>query len=119
MWEIGRPILDGYEVVAALGSGGMATTYLVRQVDSGNQLAAKVPHAYLVRTSDHRLILANEVQVWISLPKHPHLVQCHYQLEVEGVPVVFAEYVEGGTLESWIARGRIASLGHLLDLGVQ
>jgi serine/threonine protein kinase len=120
MWADGRTILDQYRVERELGSGGMATAYLVRQIDSGYALAAKVPHRHLVRTPQARANFANEVQVWISLPSHPHLVQCHFIREVDQVPVVFAEYVPNGTLKSWISpRDRIAGVSHALDLGIQ
>ena len=119
MWNNGRTILDQYQVVRELGMGGMATAYLVRQIDSGCLLAAKVPHPYMVQSTLDRMSLANEVQFWIAMPSHPHLVQCHFIREVDGIPVVFAEYVPGGTLESWLNRGRIHGVQHVLDLCIQ
>jgi len=119
MWAEGAIILDEYEVVRELGSGGMATAYLVRHIDRGKLLAVKVPYRHLVESAEDRMIFANEVQMWIGLPQHPHIVQCYFVREVEGTPVVFAEYVPSGTLASWTTRGRIHGLPHVLDLGIQ
>lgn len=115
----GTVILDEYEVVRELGSGGMATAYLVRHVDRGRLLAMKVPYRHLVESAEDRMIFANEVQMWIRLPQHPHIVQCYFVREVDGVPAVFAEYVPSGTLASWTTRGRIHGVAHVLDLGIQ
>lgn len=119
MWQPGHVILDEYEVVKQLGVGGMATVYLVRQIGQGLRFAAKVPHSHLILTTQDRLTFAREVQFWISLPEHPHIVQCYFVREADGVPVVFAEYVPSGTLSGWCARERIHGVAHVLDLGIQ
>ena len=119
MWAEESVILDEYEVVRELGSGGMATAYLVRHVDRGQLLAVKVPHLHLVESAEDRMNFASEVQTWIGLPQHPHIVECFFVREVDGLPVVFAEYVPSGTLAGWTERGRIHGLAHVLDLGIQ
>jgi serine/threonine protein kinase/tetratricopeptide (TPR) repeat protein len=119
MWASGQVILNEYTIVRELGSGGMATVYLARQVDRGGLLAIKVPHRHMISAPEERITFANEVQLWVSLPPHPHIVQCHFIREVDDIPVVFAEYVPSGTLESWAQRGRIRGPAHALDLGIQ
>lgn len=119
MWQPGQTILDEYEVVKALGSGGMATVYLVREVERGSQMAVKVPHPHMIGSPADRLAFVREVQVWVTLPQHPHIVQCHFVREVDAAPAVFAEYVPAGTLAGWIERGRIHGPSHALDLGIQ
>ncbi len=119
MWQPGQVILDEYEVVKPLGAGGMATVYLVRQRDRGALLAAKVPHERFLQAADDRLAFAREVQVWISLPPHPNIVQCHFVRDVGGVMVIFAEYLAGGTLADWQARQRLHGPAHVLDLAIQ
>jgi WD40 repeat protein len=43
-----------------------------------------------------------EAQTWVSLGLHPNVCTCHYVRVLDGFPMLFAEYVPGGTL-----RGRI------------
>ncbi len=119
VWRPGDVVSGEYKVVRCLGNGGMATVYLVRHLDLGHRAAAKVPYRHLVQCAEQRKIFSREVQTWISLPEHPHLVPCYYLRELDGLPMIFAEFVPSGSLECWIEQNRIRGLPHVLDLGIQ
>ncbi|MFF4150039.1 protein kinase [Streptomyces sp. NPDC001651] len=56
---------------------------------------------------------------------HPHVCTCHYVRTLGGVPRVFAEYLDGGSLRDWIDDGRLYRggsrrvLGRVLDISIQ
>jgi len=56
---------------------------------------------------------------------HPHVCTCHYVRTIDGVRRVFAEYLAGGSLSSWIAGGSLYRgtprevLERILDIAVQ
>ena len=61
----------------------------------------------------------------MDLGLHPHIVTCYYVRHLGGVPRVFAELVEGGSLADWIADRRLYAgrpeqvLARLLDVAIQ
>lgn len=115
----GSRILDEYEVLEEIAVGGMGAVFRVRQSVRNEDFALKVPHAALFRTADDRRTFVNEIQHWVRLPRHPHLVQCYFVRELSQQPIVFAEYVPGGTLADWIQDDRIESAAQALRLAIQ
>ncbi|MSR64890.1 MAG: serine/threonine protein kinase [Verrucomicrobiae bacterium] len=61
----------------------------------------------------------------MSLGLHPHIVSCYYVRRLGGIPRVFAEFVEGGSLHDWISRGKLyeggteKALERILDIAIQ
>ena len=82
-----------------LGEGGMGKVYLVRSLSSGSQFAVK--RAKGMREADRKAFLT-ELQTWIDLPDHPNLVPCRFFRTVDTEVLIFAEYVDGGSLKDWI-----------------
>lgn len=119
MWRPGKIVLDEFEVVRELGAGGMATVYLLKQLDRNESFAAKVPHPCFAESSTFRESLAREIQAWCALPKHPHITQCLFLREDEDRPVIFTEYVEAGTIGSWRESRRLRGIGHVVDIAIQ
>ena len=119
VWNVGDVILDLYEVKGILGEGGFGTVYNVHHRDWNVDLAVKSPRPDRFRTEREKQQFVEECQIWIDLGLHPHVVSCHYVRLLGGIPRVFAEYVEGGTLKDWIADGRVGNLETLLDIAIQ
>ncbi len=95
-------IVDRYRVEAALGSGGMASVFLVRHTVLGSLHALKVLH---VTSPALRERLVREGQLQARL-RHPNLVTVTDMIHVEGAPALVLEYVDGPTLAEFIAGGR-------------
>ncbi len=68
---------------------------------------------------------SREAETWVKLGLHPHTVSCYYVRRLGGIPRVFAEYVESGTLGEAIHGGRLyeggqgTALTRMLDLAIQ
>ena len=66
-----------------------------------------------------------EAANWVQLELHPLTVTCHYVRMLGGIPRLFAEYVEGGTLADWIRSRKLYEGGHnkaverMLDVMIQ
>ncbi len=115
-WSIGQVILDDYVVERELGAGGMGKVYLLRSRSTGQPFAVK---RALLRNEDSRRNFLAELRTWIDLPEHPHLVACRFFRTVGDEVVIFAEYVEGGALETLIHERRLKSLEQILDAAIQ
>lgn len=97
--------LDTYVVTSEAHSGNMGSVWRVHHRDWDTDLAMKRPKPqYFAEASDERKrTFVAECENWINLGLHPHVVSCHYVRLVGGVPTVFAEWMDGGSLEDAIA----------------
>jgi len=121
-WSVGQIILNDYVVDRVLGKGGMGIVYLVHSQTNSRQFAVK--RATGMKESDRRNFLA-ELQTWIDLPEHPNIVPCRFFRTVGDEVLIFAEYVEGGSLHDWIDSKRLyeggpqKALERILDISIQ
>ena len=46
--------------------------------------------------------ILREANSWIELGLHPNIAYCYYVRNIEDVPHIFVEYVDGGNLRQWI-----------------
>ncbi len=103
--EPGDILVGKYEVVSRLGEGWEGEVYLVRELGTGIERAAKFffPH----RNPQNRTL--NYYAKKLHRLRHcPILIQYHTQetMDYQGVPVTFvvSEYVEGEPLSKFLAR---------------
>src|SRR5215831_7863050 len=87
-----------YEVKGILGEGGMGTVYRVRHRAWNIDLAVKCPRPEYFRHEQHKANFEREAEAWVKLGLHPHTVSCYYVRRLDGVPHIFAELVEGGSV---------------------
>lgn len=124
-WQPGTVILDSCIVECLLGEGGMGKVYRVYHRGWDAQLALKVPKAHIVASVTAALDFERECQTWINLGLHPNTVSCYFVRRLDETPLVFAEYVSGGSLSSWISGGRLyrggpeRALPRVLDIATQ
>jgi WD40 repeat protein/serine/threonine protein kinase len=124
-WRVGDVVFDLYRVDGVVGRGGMGLVYLVHHLGWAVDLAVKSPRLELFADDAAQQRFITEAQTWVSLGLHAHVCGCHYVRVLDGVPRLFAEYVEGGTLREWIDnrqlyRGSPAELlARVLDVAIQ
>ena len=125
MWRPGEVILDLYEVRDVIATGGMGLVYRVLHRGWDVELAVKTPRPDLVATGHGLRDFADEAAVWAGLGEHPHTVNCVYVRRLGGMPRVFAEWVDGGSLAEAVRGGALYAGGHrealrrVLDIAVQ
>jgi WD40 repeat protein/serine/threonine protein kinase len=124
-WRVGDVILDLYEVKQIHEGGGMGLVYRVHHRGWNIDLAVKSPRRDYFQTETQKENFTRECETWINLGLHPHVVSCHYVRTLGGIPRVFAEYLEGGSLSDWIASKRLyeggpeSTLKRILDIAIQ
>lgn len=124
-WQVGDVILDLYEVRGVLGQGGMGKVYRALHRGWNLELAIKSPRPELFVCGREMNRFRQEAETWVTLGLHPYIVTCFYVRTLRGVPRIFAEYVEGGSLEEWITERKLYEGGHdatvlrILDVAIQ
>jgi len=125
MWKIGDIILDLYEVQEAYTGGGMGVVYKVYNRNWHIPLAVKSPRAEFFESQVQKDNFIRECETWINLGLHPNIVSCYYVREIDGIPRVFCEFIEGGSLKDWITDKRLYEgnqeevLARMLDIAIQ
>ncbi|UQZ90807.1 hypothetical protein C4J81_16965 [Deltaproteobacteria bacterium Smac51] len=106
----GQIVAGGCEVISLLGRGGLSSVYHVRRHDWELDMALKLPQAAtLDRLTAEAFI--REASAWLVPAPHPHVVACHYVINLMGRPAIFMEYVKGRNLSVLMDEG----LGPLYD----
>src|SRR6476660_6865737 len=98
--------LGPYEIVAAIGAGGMGEVYRARDTNLGREVAIKVLPVALTSDHDRLARFAREAQVLASL-NHPNIASIYHVEETREGPALVMELVEGETLADRIAHGPI------------
>jgi eukaryotic-like serine/threonine-protein kinase len=101
-----RTKLGPYEIIGALGAGGMGEVYRGRDPRLGRDVALKVLPAALAQDGDRMSRFQREAQVLASL-NHPNIAAIHGLEEASGVRALVMELVEGPTLAERIKSARI------------
>ncbi len=124
-WEPGMVILGLYEVTDFLGQGGMGKVYRVHHRRWDIDLAVKSPKPRLLSKPREVENFERECETWVNLGLHPHIVTCYYVRRLGGIPRIFAEYVNGGSLRDWIKSRRLyqgdqrRALARIASVGIQ
>ena len=93
-----------YEVVSALGAGGMGEVYRVRDTKLRRDVAIKILPEPLTVDRDRLARFEREAQALAAL-HHPNIATIFGLEEVNATPAIAMELVDGPTLAERIARG--------------
>ena len=99
--------LGPYEIVSALGAGGMGEVYRARDTRLDRAVAIKVlPQAFATDT-ERVARFAREARTLASL-NHPHIAALYGLEDADGVKALVMELVEGEDLSQRIACGAMS-----------
>jgi serine/threonine protein kinase len=99
--------LGPYEVLAAIGTGGMGEVYRARDTRLERTVAVKVLPAHLSASAEIRQRFEREAKTISSL-SHPHICALYDVGNQDGVEFLVMEYLEGETLSERLAKGPVA-----------
>jgi eukaryotic-like serine/threonine-protein kinase len=95
--------LGAYQIVAALGAGGMGEVYRARDTKLGRDVALKTLPAAFTTDPDRLARFRREAQVLAAL-NHPHIAAIHGFEEDAGCQFLVLELAEGETLAQRLAQ---------------
>src|SRR5262249_20217136 len=116
LWKPGKILLEDFLLERVLGQGGMGRVYLAKSQSSGQRFAVKIAWDKRLGREENQRQSLDELTCWIDLPRHPHLVACYFLRTIEEQLAIFAEFVEGGSLASWIKNRALTRLDKILDV---
>src|SRR5207237_8682202 len=95
-----------YEIVSALGAGGMGEVYRARDTKLKREIAIKILPPSLATDSDRLARFQREAEVLASL-NHPNTAHLHGLEEADGVKSLVMVLVEGPMMADRIAQGLV------------
>jgi serine/threonine protein kinase len=103
------PILTGkrlgpYEILSAIGAGGMGEVYRAKDTRLNRIVAIKVLPAHLAGSSELRERFEREARTIASL-NHPHICTLYDVGHQDGTDYLVMEYLEGETLAQRLVKG--------------
>jgi len=109
--------LGPYEIVSAIGAGGMGEVYKARDTRLERTVAIKVLPLHLSSSPEVRQRFEREAKT-ISQLSHPHICALYDVGHQDGTDYLVMEYLEGETLADRLAKGPL-SLEQTLRYGVE
>jgi serine/threonine protein kinase len=97
----GRTTLGQYRLLGRLGAGGMSRVYKAEHLLMKRVVALKVLSPHLVQDPASQVRFRQEAQAAGRLC-HPNIVTAHDAAEVDGVPFLVMEYVDGLDLDQLV-----------------
>ncbi len=98
--------LGPYEILGALGAGGMGEVYRARDTRLDRSVAVKVLNAALTSNTELRARFEREART-ISQLNHPHICTLHDVGQYDGTDFLVMELLEGQTLAERLKRGAL------------
>ena len=109
--------LGPYEIVAAIGAGGMGEVYKARDTRLERTVAIKVLPATLAADPEFKARFDREAKS-ISALNHPHICTLHDVGSQDGTHFLVMEHLEGETLAARLTKGPLPA-DHALEYAMQ
>jgi eukaryotic-like serine/threonine-protein kinase len=109
--------LGVYEIISAIGAGGMGEVYRARDTKLGRDVAIKVLPSFLSADPDRLRRFEQEARAAAAL-NHPNILVVFQLGTHDGVPYLVSELLEGNTLREPLQRGALP-IRKAIDYGVQ
>jgi serine/threonine protein kinase len=110
-----RRTVGRYEIAQEIGSGGMATVYVARQLDLDRWVALKELRSLGTMEPSFARRFLREARLAGSL-SHPNIVTVHEYFEHDRVPYIAMEYLSRGSLRPYLGRRlALAQVGGVLE----
>jgi serine/threonine protein kinase/Flp pilus assembly protein TadD len=111
MSDVDRSVFSGrrlgaYQILRPIGAGGMGEVYRARDTKLGREVAIKILPRGFTKDPERLRRFEREARVLASL-NHPNIAAIYGAEDIEGIPALVLELVEGPTLADRLANGPI------------
>ena len=118
-WQVGQTIAGLYQIRGINTEGGMGVVYFVWHTGWNMELVIKSPRPELLADQSARDRFTHEAETWVDLGLHPNIVSAYYVRQIDHFPRIILEKMDGGSLKTWLARGKLKDLATVLDIAIQ
>lgn len=108
--DLSGQVIDGYELLALCGSGGMSSVYQAQRQDAAiqKQVALKIMHPFSL--SEQSLRMFEREQQTLATLNHPNIISFHHGgITREGTPYLVTDFVDEAMVVDEYVRARSLS----------
>ena len=116
--DFGTILLNRYKILEKIGTGGMSTVYLARDIKTGETVAVKVMDERLANDASYINRFEREADIGISL-NHPNIAKVIARGKENGSYFIIIEYVQGITLLEYIKRNGKLPVNEAISIALQ
>jgi serine/threonine protein kinase len=109
--------LGDFKLLKKLGQGGMGTVYKAHQISLDRDAAVKVLSKELAAQPDFVQRFLREARLMAKLD-HPNILRCFEVGAALGYHFIAMEYVEGGSIETWLKKLKQFDVGDALYVAI-
>ena len=114
----GQLLKERYRVIQEIGIGGMGIVYLIVDEHDQQKKALKILKPDLARYDLIRQRFSREAKIQSTL-HHPNITKVYQLIEVQGLPAIIMEFLEGWNLADWIDAGNQMSPEMVRSFSIQ
>jgi tetratricopeptide (TPR) repeat protein/class 3 adenylate cyclase len=115
--DLSGRVVSCYALLSRLGAGGMGEVYLAHDAKLDRSVALKFLSPELAADGDRLRRFHQEARAASSL-NHPHIVVVHDFGDLDGLPYIVTEFVEGETLRQRLQAGPLPARD-VVEIGIQ
>lgn len=114
--QLQQPIrLGDFEITKKLGQGGMGAVFKAKQLSLDREVALKVLAKHLSENQEFVKRFYREAKVMAKLD-HEHIIRCYGVGQDKGLHFLAMEFVDGGSVQSWLDKLGRFSVGDALHV---
>jgi len=117
LWDVGQFIRNRHEVLS-VRRGGMSFVHLCFDHTQGRAYAVKTLKQALLDMPGVREAFLREAELWVSMERHPHIVEADFVQVIDEQPAIFLEYVDGGSVGGTL-RERAMPIAKVVEIALQ
>jgi len=101
----GQILENLYRIEEEIAKGGMGVIHLAQDQSTEQKVIIKSPHESFFYKEERKLLFLREAEEWVKLDPHQNIVKAYTVLNIDYLPRIVAEYVDGGTLSEYLSKG--------------
>ncbi|MFC1587847.1 tetratricopeptide repeat protein [Planctomycetota bacterium] len=118
-WYPGKEIEGLYRIEEEIASGGMGVVHKATDLATNNFVVIKSLLPQVAQVDEYKKRFIREAEEWVALGAHPNIVRAYTAHEIEYLPRLVLEYIDGCSLDDLLYEEGILPLDSALDIAVQ
>ncbi|MFC1587752.1 tetratricopeptide repeat-containing serine/threonine-protein kinase [Planctomycetota bacterium] len=117
-WYPGKVIEGLYRIEEEIARGGMGVVHKATDLTTNDFVVIKSLLPEIAKIDEYKKRFIREAEEWVRLGTNPHIVRAFTAHEIDYLPRLVLEYVEGGSLLDMLEKG-MPTLDRALDIAIQ